>query len=104
MKFHGPMTHNFRLLQRKDSHKPIRTEFIVLLCPDQRLIEQIQTFTNETFRQWPKEFLQKDRPHLRAYKLSNFFHVIHSPCRIFIFSPPRFLINLFMLCTKYSIP
>lgn len=72
------MTHHFRLLQRKDSNKPIRTEFVVLLCPDQRLIEQTQTFTNETFRQLPKEFLQKDRSHLRAFKLSNFFHVILS--------------------------
>jgi hypothetical protein len=68
----------FRLIQRHDVDQSIRTEFILLLCPDERLNEQIRTFTNETFRYLTKETSLKDRQHLRAFKLSNFFHVIIS--------------------------
>lgn len=55
--------------------KPIRTEFIILLCPDERLNEQIRTFTAETFRFLVKETALRDRQHLRAFKLSSFFYV-----------------------------
>ncbi|CAF3439289.1 unnamed protein product [Rotaria sp. Silwood1] len=33
------------LLQRQDDDRLIRTEFIIVLCPDERLNEQIRTFT-----------------------------------------------------------
>ena len=66
-----------RLVQRHDAEKPIRTEFVLLLCPDERLNEQIRTFTNETFRYLTRDS-STDRQHLRALKLSSFFHVIVS--------------------------
>ena len=68
----------FRLVQRHNVDQPVRTEFILLLCPDERLNEQIRTFTTETFRYLTKETSLKDRQHLRAFKLSNFFYVIIS--------------------------
>ena len=64
-----------RLLQRHNSDKVIRSEFLLLLCPDEVLNEQIRTFTTEAFRSLTKESSFRDRHHLRAFKLSSFFHV-----------------------------
>ncbi|CAF1347078.1 unnamed protein product [Adineta steineri] len=75
------------LLQRTEDDKLIRTEFIILLCPDERLNEQIRTFAGETFRFLVKETALRDRQHLRAFKLSSFFYVpdqfVHTLHKIF---------------------
>ena len=96
----------FRLLQRHNCGKPIRTEFILLLCPDERLNEQIRAFSNETFRQLTKEIPHKDRQYLRAFKLSNFFHVTILLFHINAFNFCvflRFLIDMFTSYIKSSI-
>ncbi|CAF3461539.1 unnamed protein product [Rotaria sp. Silwood1] len=63
------------LLQRQDDDRLIRTEFIIVLCPDERLNEQIRTFTSEIFRYLAQGNSLNDRQYLRAFKLSSFFHV-----------------------------
>ncbi|CAF1081731.1 unnamed protein product [Rotaria sordida] len=63
------------LLQRQNDDRLIRSEFIIVLCPDERLNEQIQTFTSEIFRYLAQGNLLNDRQYLRAFKLSGFFHV-----------------------------
>lgn len=71
-----------RLLQRQDDDRLIRTEFVILLCPDECLSEQIRTFSSELLRHFAKETLLQDRQHLRAFKLTSFFHVIVYKCKL----------------------
>lgn len=66
---------NLRLIKKQDGEKLVQTEFILLLCPDERFNQQIRTFTSESFRYLAKETSLKDRQHLRAFKLSSFFYV-----------------------------
>lgn len=67
---------NTRLLQRSGDDRFNRTEFIILLCPDELLNEQIRTFNSEIFRYLTKGTnLINDRQYLRAFKLSSFLHV-----------------------------
>ncbi|CAF3172621.1 unnamed protein product [Rotaria socialis] len=64
------------LLQRCSDDRLIRTEFIILLCPDKQLHEEIRTFNGELFRYLAKgTTLLNDRQYLRAFKLSSFFHI-----------------------------
>jgi hypothetical protein len=94
-----------RLVQRHDNDKLIRTEFIILLCPDERLNQQIQTFTAEASRYLGKETSLKDRQHLRAFKLSSFFYVISflNNSRIIFLFLIRYLIDMFIYYIKYLI-